>query len=698
MRKFKKLISCVAAATLAATSLLSGTSLGASADTTLITNGGPYTGDATYISTYRQGLYSNKANFEIQFQYTDLGTLSAPEEGHADLGYNDTFEFLIFNTSWGGWNRTTIGPDGYDATSAPTEAPKLNTTYTVTVPISAIESKLTGQPFGINLQTGEQLGTSSVKIVSLKVVSDENYTQKEFTIEGKWIKGSETPAELTVTPADAATVDSNSWNIQVNNVDFAKWTNPTIDVTVTYATAQSYVQAEIMLPNGTANEEGIPNFEAIDPNYVNAEAATYTYTTEVPNTTMSFIAAYDGCTVEKIHVYDNTDQNVTTSVTGLSASQVATNMGLAWDLGDALEASTDGVVNEKDWGNPKTTKKLIQAVKAAGFNTIRVPISYMNMIAAATDEKGNVNYTVNDVYIARIQQVINYAYDMGMYVVINIHNDGSPYVTGGWIDITKTGEAFEEIEAKFAAVWTDIANNFVGYDQRLVFEAANELMIPNDYISSPDPAYTNINALNQAFVNAVRGVDAEGNNTTTDNNDDRVLIVTGYNTNIDLTVNSTGSVGFVKPKDPTANRLMLSVHYYDPYEFTDDDNGTAIWDENGQYGKTYMESQMSKISAFATRLSMPVFLGEYGPEFKNITEDGNTTLNISQVANYDYWLNYYAAKYNIVAAYWDNGTTGVGGTALFDRTNNVLTSDGQTILTQIKAGYNAGIAARPSED
>ncbi len=680
MRKFKKLISCVAAATLAATSLLSGASLGASADTTPIT-GKQYTGDATYISTYRQGAYSNKAKFEIQFKYDTVGTPSAPEEGHANLGYNDTFEFLVFNTSWGGWDRTTIGPDGYDATSAPTEAPKVGTVYTVTVPISVIEGKLTeGKPLGINLQTGEQLNDSVVTLVSLKMIPDTTYTQPEFTISGTWNKG--TASDLTVTPSGAATVDANEWNIQVNNVDFSKWTNPTIDVTVTYAAAQSYVQAEIMVPDGTASEDGIPNYQAIDPNYVNVEAKTYTYTTEIPNITTSFIAAYDACTVTKIHVYDNTDQNVTTSVTGDTASVLATKMGLAWDLGGALDSvDNDGNVGEKAWGNPKTTKKLIQAVKAAGFNTIRVPISYLNMINPIYDEenKNIVDYKINDTYLARIQQVVNYAYDMGMYVVINIHNDGIPTVTGNWINIDKTGEAFDEVEAKFAAVWEDIATTFQSYDQRLVFEAANELMNSNaDYNATPTQTeYNNINALDQAFVNAVRG--AGGRNT------DRVLIVVGYNTNINYTI-----AGFKAPTDSSENRLMLSVHYYDPYEFTDDDvNGTAIWDENGQYGKTYMKGQLTKISEFADGLGMPVFLGEYGPELKYTTVNDESVYNIQYVANYDYWLNYYAKDAeNIVTAYWDNGVTNqTGGTGLFDRTNNVITSNGQIILDAIMDGY-----------
>ncbi len=393
MVKFKKLISCVAAATLAATSLLSGASLGASADTTLITNGGPYEGDAYYISTYLRETYFNQAGFIIQFKYDTVGTPSQPVEGEDGtideyLGYNDTFEFLVFDTYWNGWEKTTIGPAGVDVSSNPDEIPEENQIYTVYVPISIIEGKLTdgSTPFGINLQTGGQLGTSVVSIVSLELVSDGTpYIQQPFTICGEWTKGE--PSDMTVTPEGAAKVIANEWNINVYEIDFSDWTNPTIDVTVTYASAQDYVQAEILVPNGTANEDGTPNYEAIDLNYVDVEAATYTYTTEIPNITTSFIAAYDGCTVEKIHVYDNTDQNVTTSVTGDTASQVATNMGLAWDLGASLEATDEkGNVNEKAWVNPKTTKKLIQAVKDAGFNTIKVPISYLNMIDESYDE------------------------------------------------------------------------------------------------------------------------------------------------------------------------------------------------------------------------------------------------------------------------------------------------------------------------
>ncbi len=668
MKKFKKLLSCLAATALAATSLIGGTSLSANADTNLITNEGPFTGNATFIGNYPRTVYYQESAFQITFKYDVVGTPAEPQEGEPDVGYNDTFEFLVYDTSWGGWNRTTVGPSGYDQTSNVT--PDTETVYSVTVPISVIESKLAegATPYGINLQTGAQLGTSEVTIVSLDLISGE-YVQQPFTAKGNWTKG--TASNFTVNPTGAATVNGNEWNIEVTAIDLNAWTNPTIDVTVTYAKESvdeqgNFAQAEIMLPTGELDEEGNMMYATADPNYVDLAAGTYTFTTEVPNSVTSFIAAYDMCTVTEIKVYDNTEGNVTTSVTGKTATEIAENMGVAWDLGNSLEASDDKGVNEKAWGNPKTTMKLIQAVKEAGFNTVRIPISYLNMIDG--------NNQIDDAYMARIQQVVNYAYNLGMYVVIDIHDDGDPSTPGSWIDITKTGTAFETVKNKFAAVWTDIANNFAGYDQRLIFQSANELV--NYTWSNPTSTeYSNINALNAAFVEAVRN--AEGTN-----NDDRVLILVGFAGNINYVID-----GFTKPADPTPDRLMLSADYWEPQDFTSfiygSYNVTTWYQENDSayvYGsKAYMEAQFAAISEFAGNLGMPVFLGEYGAVNKD---------NTAQRANYFYWLNYIAADYGIVTAYWDNGVTGFGGTGLFDRVNNTITNTGSTLVEFIKAGYD----------
>ena len=668
MKKFKKLLSCAAAATLAVTGIVGGATLGANAAGDLITNGGPYEGNGTYIATYNSADYYHQTAFVLQFKYDVVGEPAAPQPNEPDLGYNDTFEFLVFDQSFGGWNRTTVGPTGYDLGVSYIK-PEENVVYTVEVPIEVIESKLsTGQsPFGINIQTGAQLGTSKVTIVSLKY-KDTEYVQSPFTVTGNWTKG--TASEMTVDPAGAAYVNANADNIIISALDLSNWSNPTVDVTVEYASASAgtsqsdYVQAEIALPTGEKDPETKAEiYVSPDPNYVLHEKGTYTYTTEIPNTTTRFMAAYDQCTVKEIRVYNNTDMNTEIPVSGENATTIKDNMGLAWNLGNALDVvdATDKV-NEKAI-NPKTTKKLIQAVKAAGFNTIKIPVTFLDLMG----EDGSINQD----YMARIQQVVGYAYDMGMYSIVSLHGDGMQGFKDYWINIDKTGEEFDQIVDKYSALWTNIAQAFTGYDQKVLFQSGNEFMNSegNYGIPGTQTEFDNINTLNQAFVRAVRNAGGT-------NNADRALIVIGYNSNIDQTI-----AGFEKPEDPTADRLILSVNYYDPTDFTL--GNVTNWNPNGQYGTSWMDSQFEAITNFANRLGMPVMIGEYGPQFKN-------GVSLDLITTYNYWVNYYAAYYGIVTAYWDNGETGNGGTALFDRTNNVITPDGQAIVDAITKGYNDG--------
>lgn len=207
-------------------------------------------------------------------------------------------------------------------------------------------------------------------------------------------------------------------------------------------------------------------------------------------------------------------------------------------------------------------------------------------------------------------------------------------------------------------MWTDIAVNFSDYDQKLIFEGFNELNNGN-YDSDPTKTeLSNVNILNNAFVTAVRN--AGGKNT------DRVLIVAGYNTNIDYTVSD-----FAKPNDTASDRLMLSVHYYEPSDFALNENGTDEWDEDIET----IEAQFKKISDFAKTKNMPVFIGEYGAIDKNNDESRAAYLSsLNEIAN---------SFANIVTAYWDNGYTGQYGFALFDRSNNTVTDTGETLLEYI---------------
>ncbi len=650
----KKLLSVVSALALGAT-CLTGLTAGAADANTLIEDL-DVSGGYSYIDTYYTSTYYAKSAFEIQYKYTSLdgdGKYTDRDTNEETaIDYSDTFEFLAFDTNWSGWTATKVGVS---------DTPETGTVYTATVSISDIEATLGDSvtPYGINLETG-RIGDTAVTIVSLKYVNDTSVESSNLEASGSWVKGTGGTMEVT---SGSATVTFDEWKIDISKLCVYSFTNPTIDVTVNYETAPNdYVQAEILDNQGNPIVSNYP--------YV-SESGEVTYTTEFDSDLTALSLCYDSCTVTTIKIYDNTDGNTDYPVSGKSATEIANDMGMAWNLGNALDCvnSETGKVDETCWGNPVTTKKLIQAVKEQGFNTIRIPISYLDKIVEST-ENGSTTYTVDDDYLARIKQVVDYAYDMGMYVVIDMHNDGGEGVTGKWLDITKSGDEFTEIVNKFSGVWTDIATYFADYDQKLIFEGFNELMNGN-YSDTPDSdsyLYTNINTLNNAFVSAVRS-------TGDDANDDRILIVAGYNTDIDCTI-----TGFEAPTDSSTNKLMLSVHYYSPYDFVLNESGTSSYDDSYT---TSMATSINNICEFAADLGMPVFIGEYGPIDKNNTSDRTAycyNLNKCAVTN--------TSGVTVVLAYWDNGVTSTYGSGLFNRTTNVATDTGKDIISQISAGYN----------
>lgn len=654
----KKTLSIASAAALTLTGFTT-VSADSLTDANILMKNKQYDSGYTYINTYYKSAYQGKSAFKITYEYVELdadGKYADRDTNQQEtIDYSDTFEFIVFDTNWGGWNATKAGESN----------PVVGTTYTATVPIADIEGKLAegSTVQGINFETG-RIGDTKVKVNSLEYVNDSSLTSSAAEFTCNWKKNTGGDVQKT---SGTGTITADQWKIDISNICAYNFKNPTIDVTVDYGSSapNSYLQAEVL--NAVTGKPIVENYPYVK------RTGQVTYTTEFNKNLTAMSVCYDGCTVKSIKIYDNTAGDVAadTLITGKTAAQTATRMGIAWNLGNALdcvdgaqyvdnqENPNYGKVDETCWGNPVTTKKLIQAAKAKGFNTVRVPVSYIDKI--------NSDNTVDKCYLARVKQVVDYAYDMGMYVVINMHNDGGNGISSKWLDITKTGDDFTAVKTKFAAVWSDIADYFKAYDQRLVFEGFNELM-NGSYSGTPtDTQFDNVDALNQAFVNAVRGVDGTGSRNT-----DRVLIVAGYNTNIDQTI-----AKFKKPTDSASNRLMLSVHYYDPYDFTLNENSSVnTWGTDTE--KNAMSNQLVAISSYAGEKGMPVFLGEYGPIDKT---------NTSARADYCYQLNYYAAGLgNIVTAFWDNGVTDDKGSALFDRTTNTATDTGDSIITKIKQG------------
>ena len=346
----------------------------------------------------------------------------------------------------------------------------------------------------------------------------------------------------------------------------------------------------------------------------------------------------------------------------LDRTAITAAMGMGWNLGNQLEASSNKVPNETAWGNPTITEDLIKAVKAQGFNTIRIPVSYLSKIGDAPD------YTIDSAWLDRVQEVVDYVVGNDMYAVMNIHGDGYYTVDGGWLLCVDDNQ--DEIKAKYEAVWKQIADRFKDYDEHLIFESMNE-EFDNTYGRPNKDGYANINEYNQIFVDTVRG--------TGSNNTKRWLLLPGWNTNVEYTA---GNYGFVIPEDKLCEsdgkRIMISVHYYDPYNFTLDENSSSAKTQWGKYAtenfdnwgqEDYVDSQMQKLHDTFVAEGYPVIIGEMGVQDK-------THLSESFNEYRCYWLEYVvkSAKANgCIPVYWDNGWNGKNGFGLFDRTSCTVT-------------------------
>lgn len=367
-----------------------------------------------------------------------------------------------------------------------------------------------------------------------------------------------------------------------------------------------------------------------------------------------------------------------TSFEDLNQSQIVEAMGPGWNLGNQLESVTDNVPEETNWGNPVITEKLIQSVKAAGFKSIRIPVSYF---AKIDDDK---DYTIDSKWLDRVQEVVDYCIKNDLYAVINIHGDGYNTIDGSWL--LCNGKNQTEIKKKYKKVWKQIAERFKNYDEHLLFESMNE-EFDGSYSEPNKEYYQNINDYNQIFVDTVRK--------TGDNNTKRWLIIPGWNTNIDYTA---GDYGFKLPTDQYRDksidkeeqRIMISVHYYSPWDFCGGENGVITqWGNEADdpsktsttCDETYMKNQLNLMKTTFADKGYPVFIGEYGSIDKTSYDSEN-----------EYYRAYFARKLcqlsrknGCIPMYWDNGYNGVHGFGLFDRTTCEITQP--VIIDAIMEGF-----------
>jgi aryl-phospho-beta-D-glucosidase BglC (GH1 family) len=330
-----------------------------------------------------------------------------------------------------------------------------------------------------------------------------------------------------------------------------------------------------------------------------------------------------------------------------TASQVAGQITAGWNLGNALESQC----GETAWGNPPITERLVNAVKAAGFNAIRIP-------AAWDCHADHSSMTIDAAWMARVKQVVDYAYGQGMYVILNIHWDG------GWLEDHPASAFQSAANTKQRAYWTQIAGAFKSYDQHLLFAGTNEVHANYGTPTSENNAVQQ--SYNQTFVDAVRA--SGGNNAS------RSLLVQTYNTSP-----RHGLDFMVLPKDTIPARLMVEVHFYDPWDYTLNEKGPCLYwgapypvQKNCTWAdQSYVDKLFAQLKAKWVDQGVPVIMGEYGVAMR-------PKLDLDSRQYYLRYINQAAALNGIKTFYWDNGAQPGSGKAfaLFNRSTGAIVDPG----------------------
>lgn len=331
---------------------------------------------------------------------------------------------------------------------------------------------------------------------------------------------------------------------------------------------------------------------------------------------------------------------------GLTALEATRLMGNGINLGNTLEACDNNVgiktnaplSYETYWGQPKTTQTMIDGMKAAGFDTIRIPVAWMTNATHLYEG----DYTIDAGYMDRVEEVVRYARKAGMYVIINDHWDGGWYGMFG----SESAETRALAMEAYKGMWQQIAERFRDYSDYLIFESANEELGGRFDENSPlycsdsvvtyltdDERYALTNEINQTFVDVVRATG--GNNAT------RFLLIAGYSTNIDQTCDDR----FQMPKDTADSKLMVSVHYYDPWSYCGASSAASAtkWGKVSDY--EYLDQQLAKMTKFI-EAGYGVVIGEYG------ALPGSDGLKDNTLAYHTAFLDA-CTKYNLTNCLWD---------------------------------------------
>lgn len=322
----------------------------------------------------------------------------------------------------------------------------------------------------------------------------------------------------------------------------------------------------------------------------------------------------------------------------ISATELVAEMTAGWNLGNTLEATSgSGLSTETGWGNPRTTKEMIDAVCEKGFDSIRIPVTWGNHVSEAPD------YTIDPEWMDRVEEVVNYALDDGMYVLIDSHHEEFWRIPDE--------EHIEEVDAENIAIWKQVAERFKDYGDHLVFEGLNEPRIKGSADEWNGGTYGErllVNRLNKSFVDTVRS--------TGGNNEKRLLLITTYG-------NSHLPEAISALEIPEDEHIGVAIHAYEPYAFTyESGESWELFKWDGSHNGDIIKVMYRLDSTFISE-GIPVLLTEYGAVNKNENTDEVVKWAESYVSA--------ATKRGIPCFWWDNGIYDQQGEkfAIFDRRN-----------------------------
>ena len=356
-----------------------------------------------------------------------------------------------------------------------------------------------------------------------------------------------------------------------------------------------------------------------------------------------FVLSFISCTPAKVSSKEAEKQTAPQVETtpavpfsDITVLELTKAMGTGWNLGNTFDATGSfGMDSEISWGQPKTTKEMIDGLVASGIKTIRIPVSWHNHLT------GTTNYTINSQWMARVKTVVDWAIEDGLYVIINSHHDnylraGKMPAGGGYYP---TSQNLEESKKFLKSVWTQIATTFNNdYDEHLIFETMNEprpaatrceWWFDNDELCKD--AMKCVMELNQTALDAIRA--------TGGNNKKRFVMCPS----LQASQNAATSSLFKMPVDLEEGRLILSIHAYTPYSFAMEAPGER------KFTKTHKEELNSLFSILKNRFiakGYGVVIGEYGATNKDNLEE--------RVAWFDYYVTMATAA-GIPCILWDNG-------------------------------------------